>query len=90
MGWKEDFLIDVGKKVARRRKDLCLSISEVAFHCKLSRNTIASIEAGKGTSLFNLLSIAEVLDSEIHLLFPANRLKFNDSFYSSDDYCDPL
>jgi transcriptional regulator with XRE-family HTH domain len=69
---KDQRLVDFGKRVREIRKDKGLSQEAFADLAGVDRSYMGQIERGEqNLSLIKIYKIAEVLDVEIHKLFPS-------------------
>lgn len=60
------FIIEVGKKIQSRRKELKLSQETLSFDADIPRNQIGRIERGEiNTSLITLFKISRALNTDI-------------------------
>lgn len=60
------FIIEVGKKIQSRRKELKLSQETLSFDADIPRNQIGRIERGEiNTSLITLFKISKALNTDI-------------------------
>jgi transcriptional regulator with XRE-family HTH domain len=77
----EDYLIGIGKRIKKIRKEKQLTISEVASRANVSNGLISRIENGRTIpSLPVLLSLIASLDTPVSIFFenldPENNVKF--------------
>jgi len=64
------FIIEVGKKIQAKRKQLKLSQETLSFDADIPRNQIGRIERGEiNTSLITLFKISKALNIDIIDLF---------------------
>ncbi len=64
------FIIEVGKKIQAKRKELNLSQETLSFDADIPRNQIGRIERGEiNTSLITLFKISKALNIDIIDLF---------------------
>lgn len=64
------FIIEVGKKIQTKRKQLKLSQETLSFDADIPRNQIGRIERGEiNTSLITLFKISKALNIDIIDLF---------------------
>lgn len=64
------FIIEVGKKIQVKRKELNLSQETLSFDADIPRNQIGRIERGEiNTSLITLFKISKALNIDIIDLF---------------------
>ena len=60
------FIIEVGKKIQSRRKELKLSQETLSFDADIPRNQIGRIERGEiNTSFITLFKISKALNTDI-------------------------
>lgn len=65
-----EFIIEVGKKIQAKRKELNLSQETLSFDADIPRNQIGRIERGEiNTSLITLFKISKALNIDIIDLF---------------------
>lgn len=65
----ENTIIDIGIRFRKRRDDLRYSQRDVAHMTGLTINTIAAVEKGKSTTIFNFLSICRALKIQPKSIF---------------------
>lgn len=65
----EDFILSIGKKIRKRREGLSFTQKDVAYMTELTINTIAAVEKGKGTTMYNLLLMCRALKIQPKTLF---------------------
>ncbi len=86
----EEIYKRIGQNVAKRRRELGLSQTELAERCDITRGSIANIESGKQrATLHTLLDIAKALEVDMLLLLASSEAdgegesKASDSFASA-------
>lgn len=65
----EDIILNIGQKFRERREELDFTQKDVAHMTDLTINTIASVEKGKGTTMYNFLLICRALNIQPKILF---------------------
>ena len=67
---KKDFLIKLGTSIAKHRKELKLTQTEVANRCEIERGNLTRIEKGKSNvTAETLLKISEAIDVPVYKFF---------------------
>lgn len=68
----EDIILNIGQKFRERRDELDFTQRDVAHMTDLTINTIAAVEKGKGTTMYNFLLICRALNIQPRTLFEKN------------------
>lgn len=68
----EDFILNVGQKFRERREKLFFTQRDVAFMTGLTINTIAAVEKGKSTTMYNFLLICCALNIQPKIILEEN------------------
>lgn len=77
---KEDFLIQLGATIARHRKRLKLTQTEVALRCFMERGSLTRIEKGRvNITAETLLKISEALGVPVAKFFTFQKLSDTDN-----------
>ena len=83
----EEIYKRIGQNVAKRRRELGLSQTELAERCDITRGSIANIESGKQrATLHTLLDIAKALDVDMLLLLASSEADGEGASKASDSF----
>lgn len=68
-GINKDIIQNIGQKFRERRDEIGFTQKDIAHMTDLTINTIASVEKGKGTTMYNFLLICRALNIQPNVLF---------------------